>query len=133
MTCHPQIEDFPDQYWMNCVGESGYDFPRPNSNGMTGLRLHSGVNMHWPSQQGRAGRKIYTVCVVAGSEQFWAGTFFDNQTAAWMAKLLRAGRVYADPGWKDSMTHYVCVAESEERIPPVYARRPYFNSFDPMI
>jgi len=134
----PHIEEFPDQYWMNCVREAEHLFPKPLETGVTGIELVVGINPHWPSQQGRVGPSTkYFVQLVWGFEKGFPainsiGPFPRREDAEHVAKLFREGREYACSNL-DLSTHYVCVVEVAERIPPAYAKLPYYNSFDPMI
>jgi hypothetical protein len=138
MKHYPHIEEFPDQYWMNCVQEAVHRFPKPNENGITGISFQVGINPHWPSQQGRMSPvKKYWVQLVWGFEAGFpvinsVGPFSRRVDAEHAAKLFRDGREYACRNL-DPLTHYVCVVEIHGRIQPSYAKPPYYDSFDPMI
>ena len=126
MSQYPQIESYPDEYWMNCVQDS----LRGSQN--CGILVQIGVNPHWPSQQGRAGSTQFFVWRVWGEMQEAIGPFYNKKEAERLARDFRELRKWACPDL-NSLTHYVCISEQQERISPVSAKEPYVLSFDPMI
>lgn len=45
------IEGYRDQYWMNSVELVLSSFPKPSSNGITGIGFVTNVNFNWPSRK----------------------------------------------------------------------------------